>query len=549
MNTTTQQQPVVNEEEKPIDIVLVRPRDIGSVPLGSPVQDPLGVGYLASTLRQKGRNVLIIDAHSLEIDNQGILIYLQHLQPAVVALSLHSFADYKHCVELSEGLCKFSKKPYCIWGGEHATFQAEKILEQHLEVDAVALGEGEETIDELLKEVLSMGQPTAPIAGLIFRDDEGAFIKGEFRGSVANLDDIPNPHKDIVETALRMGKHVSLSILSGRGCTHDCSFCTAHDFMRLGGGRVWRRRSAKLVADELEQLHKRYMHHPLVHPVIQFQDVIFLGTTKQSKRWIEEYVTELEQREIAVPFYCMARADAIIANEEMLPRLVKVGLWSVEMGLEAGVDRILQNYNKRNSVGENEKAVSLLRKHGVTFDASGYIMFDPYMTLDELRQNAAYLTKFGAATWEFYVTRLQLYPGTRIREQMIREGLYDGEDDIGRTSGYQFVDPLVQQVADSVYYYDMIIRTLDLRLRDAKALIANSVRVGTTPDPIVQKAIDLAHNTYYEHLIKMTDLAASGELESQLQVYIDRFLSKVRTLIELLTELLAPKELVGEVGR
>jgi hypothetical protein len=39
------------EGESRPDVVLVRPRDLGAVPLGAPVQDPLGVGYLAAYLR------------------------------------------------------------------------------------------------------------------------------------------------------------------------------------------------------------------------------------------------------------------------------------------------------------------------------------------------------------------------------------------------------------------------------------------------------------------------------------------------------------------
>src|ERR1700736_834211 len=93
----------------------------------------------------------------------------------------------------------------------------------------------------------------------------------------------------------------------GRGCYHRCRFCTAHEFMRLGGGNVWRRRSPAAVADELQALSERYQGHPLVHPIFQFQDVIFLGTSKASRRWIEDYLAEIERRGIAVPFYCMTR--------------------------------------------------------------------------------------------------------------------------------------------------------------------------------------------------------------------------------------------------
>jgi len=535
-----------------VRVVLARPRDFGAVPAGAPVQDPLGVGYLAAALRARGHNVTIVDAHALDLDDERTAQCIVALDPTLVGLSLHSFADYSHCVAISRALATLPNRPYCVWGGEHATFHAERILWQHPGVDAVTLGEGEETMCALVDYVV--GRVSSPetgplpiiqpaghdsVPGAVIRGRNGEPKHGGFRESVADLDSIPLPHKDIVELALAAGRPVSLSILSGRGCTHSCSFCTAHEFMRLAGGIVWRRRSVKCVIDELQALTERYLSHPLVHPVVQFQDVIFMGTTPASKRWIHEFVDEMERRKMRVPFYCMSRADAILANAEILPRLVAVGLWSIEMGIEAGVDRILGLYNKLNSSDDNQRAVALMRRLGITFDASGYIMFDPRMTLDELRENALHLSRFGAATWDFFVTRLQLYPGTAVREEMIARGAFDGAEDIGRTSGYPFEDPRVGAVAEHTAYYNMSIRELDLLLRDAKAVIATAVRGGTPIPHLLQKGVDLVHKTYCGHLLQLADRAEQGEIHSVAERLIEQFLSRVATLTKTLGDLLA----------
>jgi anaerobic magnesium-protoporphyrin IX monomethyl ester cyclase len=531
------------EDRRP-DIVLVRPRDFGAVPPGAPVQDPLGVGLLAAGLRQSGYNVLILDAHALGVDDDGLVACLAELRPPIVGLSLHSFSDYSHCVAISKALRGLPEPPYCMWGGEHATFHAERILRQHPEVDAVVLGEGEATVAELAERLLRGPDGVRPrylpngALGAVVRGANGEPVEAGYRRAVEDLDALPDAHKDVVELALRMGKEVSVSVLTGRGCTHSCRFCTANTFMRLGGGVVWRRRSPRAVADEVERLAKRYLSHPLVHPVLQFQDVIFLGTSPASKRWVSEYIEEMERRALRIPFYCMARADAIIANEPMLPRLVDIGLWSVEMGLESGVDRILKAYNKRNAAADNEHAVALLRQHGITFDASGFIMFDPQMTLDELRVNARYLARFGAATWDFFVTRLQLYPGTEVREEMIRKGAFDGEDNIGRTSGYAFDDPLVGLVAEHAFYYDMSIRTLDLALRDAKAALADQVRRGKAGDGPLADAVNLVHETYCTQLLALADLAEAGTLQAHVAELVSQFMGKVMALTDLLHDLL-----------
>lgn len=529
-------------------VALVRPRDFQAVPPGAPVQDPLGVGYLAATLRRRSLDVVVVDAHALNLDDHGIVACLKELRPSVVGISLHAFSDYEHCVIISRGIFAMEERPFCVWGGEHATFHAERILRQHREVDAVVLGEGEVTFSELVERELKIRSSPSQkammpegICGAALRGADGRPVNGGFRETIANLDQLPEPHKDVIELALNSNKPVTVSLLTGRGCTHRCRFCTAHDFLRLGGGAVWRRRSPSAVADELERLAATYLHHELVHPVVQFQDVIFLGTSPAARRWAQEYVRELETRNLKVPFYCMTRADSIIANQDLLPRLVGVGLWSVEVGIESGVDRILGSYNKLNSAADNELAVELLRKHGITYDASGYIMFDPSMSLDELRTNAMYLARFGAATWDFFVTRLQLYPGTALREEMIQKGLFDGADEIGRTSGYAFSDRRVGLVADRAYYYHPSIRTLDLALRDAKAVLAHAVRAERNVNHPLASAVELVHTTYCRHLLDLIDMAEAGTIEQGSMELIAKFLTRVQKLTELLQELTPSK--------
>jgi anaerobic magnesium-protoporphyrin IX monomethyl ester cyclase len=540
------------EREVRPDVVLVRPRDYGAVPAGAPVQDPLGVGCLAAYLRAEGYSVRVLDAHALDLDNNGLVACVTQLNPRLMGLSLHSFADYEHCVAISRGVRTALPSIYCVWGGEHATFHAQNILEQHAEVDAVAMGEGEATLAALLAALPYEPRPgeerlglDAPVAGALARGKNDALLDGGFRTSIEDLDSLPAPHKDIVEMALSAGKPVSVSVLTGRGCTHRCRFCTAHDFLRLGGGRVWRRRAPNSVVDEIERLASTYLTNDLVHPVIQFQDVIFLGTSTASKRWAMQFVEEMERRRLIVPFYCMSRADAILANRALLPRLVGIGLWSIEMGIESGVDRILKRYDKQNSRDVNSEAIELMRAYGITYDASGFIMFDPSMNVNELRSNALYLRDFGAATWDFFVTRLQLYPGTELREEMIERGLFSGAHEIGKTSGYKFEDPLVERVAQFTFYYDPSIRELDLILRDAKAEAALAHRRGAPCRSEIARGIDLIHNIYCSHLLGLIDAVAEDAPEQAIASMIAVFVHRTTRMAAIMRDILRPT--YGEV--
>lgn len=518
-----------------MDVVLVRPWARQYVPPGTIAQDPLGIGYLAAVLRRDGYKVGVVDGLLFGFDNEQLIETIATFQPKLVGISLHSFADYRPALAITEGLKKLHEAPYCVWGGEHATFHAHRILEQHPVVDAVVQGEGELTMLDMVGQFQDGHRPV--VAGAVTRQADGTICDGGFRPSIEDLDVLPDAEKDVVEMALVLGKPVALSVLTGRGCTSSCKFCTANTYFRLGGGTVWRRRSPERVVEEIERLVRSYMDHSNIHPVIQFQDVIFLGTSPKARAWVDTFLDKLEQKQLRFPFYFMARADALLANEDVMPRLVKAGLRSVEMGIESGVDRLLELYNKRNSAKANEDAIELLRRHGVAYDASGFIMFDPRMTAAELLINASALSRFGPATWDFFMTRLQLYPGTEVRAQMIADGLFPSDADIADTSGYAFLDPVVDAVSRHTFLYDPVLRKLDRLLRQAKALCAGAHRDGR-PAGTLERAVELTQEVYRNHFAVMVSEAEVGRLEASFPVILGRFLEQVWNAVGILGAML-----------
>ena len=510
-----------------VDIAIVRPWSPAAVPVDSLVEDSLGVGYITSSLRNEGINVVIVDAFSMGLsDDNEVINCLGILSPKIVAISLHSFSDYKHFVNISSGYRKIFPDTYQIVGGEHATFLAKEILEQHLSVDAVVCGEGELTLAELAKIILD-GKAPEYVPGAVIRKYDGELVDGGFRAGIEDLDLIPRPHKDTIEIAIRYGRSSAVSILSGRGCTHKCTFCTANTYLRLGGGKVWRRREPKKVVDEFEWLAKNYLGRPGVHPMIQFQDVIFLGTSRQSIKWTEDFLNELEERNLNVPYYFMARADAIIANKHLLPRLSASGLVSVEVGIETGIDRILEGYNKKNSRFRTSVAIELLQNNNICYDASGFIMFDPEITLEELRENALFLRNLGHATWDRYVTRLQVFPGTAIKNELMEKGLFDDNAALDDVYAYKFRDSRVEKLAKYVWIYHDSIHRLNILMREGRAIVARQHREHLNNDQDIQRAIERSQDLYCESFLTLISQLEEGTLEINFEPLIEKFLKQV----------------------
>lgn len=508
-----------------IDVVLVRPWARSAVPEGSLVEDALAVGYLASSLRAAGISVAVVDAFTLGLDDVALARCAAALEPALVGVSLHSFADYKHTVAVAEELARSCPGAYRLIGGEHATFLAREILTEHPVIDAVVMGEGERTVVELARNVLA-GERHGRVSGAVTRDAGGGLADGGMRSPVGDLDELPRPSKDLVELAIAAGRPVAVSLLTGRGCTHKCTFCTANTYLRMGTGVVWRRRRPAAVAEEFAELVEAYAGRPGVHPMIQFQDVIFLGASKRARAWVEAFVSELERRSLRVPYYVMARAEAIIANAPLLPRLAASGLASVEVGIESGVDRILQLYNKRNSADRNHAAIRLLQEHGICYDASGFIMFDPRIRLAELRVNAAYLHDLGHATWDRYVTKLQVFPGTAIRPQLVDEGLFEDDAALDDVYAYRYLDERMAALAAHVWMYDEGVRAFDNTIHHARSIAtAPALEAGSRAH--LRGLITAAQEIYRDHFLALVDLAEAGELHRRFEWCTALFIARV----------------------
>ncbi len=507
------------------DVVIVRPWSPAAVPADALVEDSLAAGYLAAQLRADGFHVAVVDAFALGLDDAGTALCAAATMPKLVGISLHSFSDYAHFVEVSRRLRALLPDAYQVVGGEHASFLAREILEEVASVDAVVMGEGELTVLDLAR-ALRRGRPDRAVPGCMLRAVDGSLVDGGYRHGVEDLDALPWPHKDTIELGLRMGRPIALSLLSGRGCTHKCTFCTANTYLRLGGGITWRRRSAAKVADEFEWLARSYLHRDNVHPMIQFQDVIFLGTSRRSIAWTEQFIAELEQRELAVPFYFMARADAILRNAHLLPRLARCGLASVEVGIETGVDRILEAYNKRNSKEQTMKAIAELNRNAICYDASGFIMFDPDVTLEELRDNARFLRTIGHATWDRYVTRLQVFPGTPIKESLLAAGVLRRDAPLDDVYGYTFADPRVEALSRYAQMYHGSVHELNNLVRAGRAAIAQDHRAEAR-DARLEDEVGHVQDLFRDHFLALCDVVQAGGGEDDANAAIARFLSSV----------------------
>ncbi|MEM2817956.1 MAG: cobalamin-dependent protein, partial [Archaeoglobaceae archaeon] len=136
---------------------------------------PLGLGYLASVLREAGFKVRIIDDL---VENLNIGDLLKKVKDSVIVGITSTTPTFKSALSYAKRIKEAFPEIFVILGGVHVTFQPEKAMENEF-VDAVCIGEGEKTIVELAERVES-GKSLEGVRGIYYKE-EGRIRKNEPR--------------------------------------------------------------------------------------------------------------------------------------------------------------------------------------------------------------------------------------------------------------------------------------------------------------------------------------------------------------------------------
>jgi anaerobic magnesium-protoporphyrin IX monomethyl ester cyclase len=250
-----------------------------------------------------------------------------------------------------------------IMGGPHPTTLPAAALSEAA-VDAVAVGEGEETLVELVQRGGALDVP-----GLMVRDGAGG-VKGGPRPMIADLDRLPFPalellpmddyfrhwfQLDTAEPGLR-----GTSVLATRGCPFRCSYCQPTLDQLFGRGV--RKRSAANVVDELARRQEQFGIAGFL-----FADDTFIA----DRRWVRSFCEELRARGLGLIWGCNVRADLV--DRELLTEMHAVGLRKIYIGIEVYDDaRRREVFNKKLTRAHVEATVASARSLGI--GTQGYFM-------------------------------------------------------------------------------------------------------------------------------------------------------------------------------
>jgi radical SAM superfamily enzyme YgiQ (UPF0313 family) len=311
---------------------------------------PLGLLYISAYLRRAGLDVEIYDStwgtkpelfERLARTPGGVLgIYTNLITRAnVIAITAQA---------------KRHGWTVVLGGPESANYP-----EQYLAhgADVVVIGEGEETLAELLPTLAQRGPHRLHgIPGTTFRDEAGEVVANPPRPQIADLDSLPWPDRDRIDLpryveAWRTHHGAgSVNLITARGCPYKCNWCSHAVF-----GYSYRRRDFLDCADELEHIAQTYRPDQ-----VWYSDDVFTI----NHRWLYNYSAELKRRGLRLPFETISRADRMM-KEEVLETLAEMGCYRIWIGAESGSQRVLDAMQRGVKVEQVEWATKAAQRHGI----------------------------------------------------------------------------------------------------------------------------------------------------------------------------------------
>lgn len=332
------------------------------------------------------------------------------------------YCDYANVTE-NISLARYVKRRYglpVLLGGPQAGSLGRDFLAES-GVDCIVRGEGELTVLELLDYYIDGTGELADIYGIAYLEgaEAGARV-GRLhvtppRPPIVNLDALPYIDADCYLVP-RHDWH-ELSLMTGRGCPFDCIFC--HE------GSHTRRVRYRSVANVLGEIDAFFAHHPHVKDCyILFTDDAF---TLDAQR-VHELCTALAERQQRYGFhwFCEGHIHTLAQHSGMIRDMAAAGLQRLQLGIEAGTERVLTAYHKHTTPEEIKAVVAMCRDAGIQQIYGNIILGSAYFSSETYAADLAFgkeLLHIGAGTLELGVVTYWPLPGTELTDHPERYGL------------------------------------------------------------------------------------------------------------------------------
>lgn len=375
---------------------------------------PIGISYLSTYLKTAlpEFEIKMFDMNFGSPADLGKMIDTE--QPDYIGISIRNIdgadsfnqtdfiSDYKKIIQIVRSR---SNKPL-ILGGAGFSVYAKKLFEL-FEPDFAVHGEGEQALAELLA-CLEYKKDYTRIEGLLYKKNDRIILNSRKDHTDKLRVDYDDKLIDYYWEHSGM-----LNIQTKRGCYYKCIYCS----YPLIEGRKIRTLNAEEIVDNLERLSKEKGID-----YVFFTDSIFNIATEKNIELAEMII----RRNIKIRWAAYFSPSNL--SDEELALYKRSGLSHMEFGTESFSDTQLKNYGKNFTFETALETSELALKHNIFY--AHFLILGGYGETNETLAETFENSKRLRYTVMFPFVGMRIYPGTKLQEYAVRDGIITADDDL-----------------------------------------------------------------------------------------------------------------------
>lgn len=311
---------------------------------------PIALATLA-TIAKKNGPVRLIDGNVETMTMEQLLADIMEFAPDLVVVNT-GFPSIDEDMAVARAIKESLASTKILAFGVYFTLLEKEGFINYPFLDFGIVGEPEKTFDELL-DVLDKPEPDySKVRGIIYKDSSGVQIT-EPRPLIEDIDKLPLPDRGLLRTdryRLPHNNQVFTLINSARGCPYQCVYCIVNPYY----GRKVRNHSIDYIIREIRQCVQSHD----IHEFLFWEEIFTIN-----KERVMALCEAILRNDLSINWAATTRVDCL--DEEMLAAMKKAGCYLMGLGIESGVQAILDAARKKQTISDVIRAVNLCKKAGI----------------------------------------------------------------------------------------------------------------------------------------------------------------------------------------